>query len=262
VLTEVWKEALTISVKNLLDFCKYRRYYYDVETGWYYLNSRYYDPALGRFLNADTYASTGQSVLGSNMFAYCLNDPINRVDPSGSLSIFGDDVDAVEKIKELMKKVQEAVESSKEIAADQTGVAGLGINLSPLIEKIGIDFSEFQQQMQKAMQKTQAAVKSFMSLFKNIGRNGVDYYWWGYRVYIDGPTCDIFSNVYAMEAAGLRIAGFFYKPFLIPSGMMGILAAEMKLTNQGKGVYYDVYWLPVLPGGHLVGQIVTMRPQE
>jgi len=54
-----------------------------VETGFYYLNSRYYDPAVGRFINADGYASTGQGVLGTNTFAYCLNNPVNYSDPSG-----------------------------------------------------------------------------------------------------------------------------------------------------------------------------------
>jgi len=54
-----------------------------VETGFYYLNSRYYDPAIGRFINADGYANTGQAVPGGNMFTYCLNNPVNRVDPSG-----------------------------------------------------------------------------------------------------------------------------------------------------------------------------------
>ena len=52
---------------------RYRGYYYDNELGMYFLNSRYYDPRLGRFINADSYASTGQSVLGHNMFAYCNN---------------------------------------------------------------------------------------------------------------------------------------------------------------------------------------------
>ena len=62
---------------------RYRGYYYDEETNWYYLQSRYYDPELGRFINADGYVSTGQGVLGNNMFAYCGNNPVNRADDSG-----------------------------------------------------------------------------------------------------------------------------------------------------------------------------------
>ena len=55
---------------------RYRGYYYDVESGLYYLNSRYYDPQTGRFINADSYVSTGQGITGTNMFAYCANDPV------------------------------------------------------------------------------------------------------------------------------------------------------------------------------------------
>jgi len=65
---------------------RYCGYYYDEETGFYCLSSRYYDPEVGRFINADVFASTGQSIIGFNMFAYCLNDPVNRVDYSGNMS--------------------------------------------------------------------------------------------------------------------------------------------------------------------------------
>ena len=70
---------------NLADLnpLRYRGYYYDAETGFYYLQSRYYDPKIGRFINADSYASTGDGLIGVNMFAYCGNDPINYGDPSG-----------------------------------------------------------------------------------------------------------------------------------------------------------------------------------
>ena len=62
---------------------RYRGYYYDAETGFYYLQSRYYDPAICRFINADTYLSTGQGILGHNMFTYCGNNPVNYCDSSG-----------------------------------------------------------------------------------------------------------------------------------------------------------------------------------
>ena len=64
---------------------RYRGYYYDTETGFYYLQSRYYDPEICRFINADSYASTGQGYMGYNMFVYCRNMPINRKDTFGML---------------------------------------------------------------------------------------------------------------------------------------------------------------------------------
>ena len=65
---------------------RYRGYYYDAETGFYYLQSRYYDPEIGRFINADSYASTDATgLLSTNMFAYCENNPVMRVDPTGEL---------------------------------------------------------------------------------------------------------------------------------------------------------------------------------
>ena len=66
---------------------RYRGYYYDTETGFYYLQSRYYDPTIGRFINADTFVSTGQEFLGYNMFAYCLNNPVNKCDQTGKSAI-------------------------------------------------------------------------------------------------------------------------------------------------------------------------------
>ena len=63
---------------------RYRGYYYDSDTGYYYLKSRYYNPQIGRFINADGYASTGQGFLGYNMFAYCLNNPILCADEGGN----------------------------------------------------------------------------------------------------------------------------------------------------------------------------------
>ena len=66
---------------------RYRGYYYDAETGFYYLQSRYYDPAICRFINADTFATTdANGLLSANMFAYCENNPIMRVDADGEVA--------------------------------------------------------------------------------------------------------------------------------------------------------------------------------
>ena len=63
---------------------RYRGYVYDEETQWYYLQSRYYDPAVRRFISADVLLSTGQGVLGHNAFAYCNNNPVALADDEGS----------------------------------------------------------------------------------------------------------------------------------------------------------------------------------
>ena len=63
---------------------RYRGYYYDTETSLYYLNSRYYDPNVGRFLNADVYINANGDLIGFNMFAYCGNNPVMGYDPSGT----------------------------------------------------------------------------------------------------------------------------------------------------------------------------------
>ena len=71
------------SIANLNPL-RYRGYYYDAETGFYYLQSRYYDPAICRFINADTFATTdANGLLSANMFAYCENNPIGNSDPDG-----------------------------------------------------------------------------------------------------------------------------------------------------------------------------------
>ena len=65
----------------------YRGYFYEIETNTYFLKSRYYNPELCRFISVDGYVQTGQGVLDKNMFAYCLNNPVNRIDQNGKFSL-------------------------------------------------------------------------------------------------------------------------------------------------------------------------------
>ena len=68
---------------------KYRGYIYDEETGLYYLRSRYYNPDLCRFINADDVESMGADgdINGYQLFIYCMNDPVNLKDEAGSWSL-------------------------------------------------------------------------------------------------------------------------------------------------------------------------------
>ncbi len=71
-------------VGNINPF-RYRGYYYDVETKLYYLQSRYYDPSVGRFINADSLEYLDPETAGGlNLYAYCGCDPINYYDPTGT----------------------------------------------------------------------------------------------------------------------------------------------------------------------------------
>ena len=96
---------------------RYRGYYYDTESGLYYLMSRYYDPVVGRWINADGYVSTGQGILSSNMYAYCENNPINRTDKTGTFW------------SELFNEIAKAFVN---LAPAYAGLAGVAVSDGPL----------------------------------------------------------------------------------------------------------------------------------
>ena len=69
---------------------RYRGYYFDVESRLYYLNTRYYDPEIGRFINADEITildETQSQIHGLNLYMYCGNNPVGMIDPSGMFFI-------------------------------------------------------------------------------------------------------------------------------------------------------------------------------
>ena len=87
---DAWGKGKIASYDSLSDLTvmalnpfRYRGYYYDNETGLYYVNSRYYDPEVGRWINADGQLTIGDDITGLNLFVYCGNNPIMRVDSSG-----------------------------------------------------------------------------------------------------------------------------------------------------------------------------------
>ncbi len=72
----------TGSMANINPY-RYRGYRYDDDTGLYYLNSRYYNPVIGRFISADGLVGSQGDILGHNMYAYTQNNPVMYTDYSG-----------------------------------------------------------------------------------------------------------------------------------------------------------------------------------
>ena len=84
---DAWGKVTASSSIGQTNPIRYRGYYYDTETGFYYLQSRYYDPAIKRFINADGYVNANGDLLGFNMYAYCGNNPVMGYDPTGEIVI-------------------------------------------------------------------------------------------------------------------------------------------------------------------------------
>ena len=106
---DAWGRLLNSSTNQIFKAnpIRYRGYYYDAESGLYYLGSRYYDPAVKRFINADgaafaTINPYSNGLTDKNYFAYCDNNPVSRSDDGGELfkevvigAVFGAAVGAV-----------------------------------------------------------------------------------------------------------------------------------------------------------------------
>ena len=82
-----WGNILSQSEDELssINPLRYRGYVYDEDTTMYYLQTRYYDPTTGRFINADdtAFISSSGTAIGDNIYTYCENDPVNNVDYTG-----------------------------------------------------------------------------------------------------------------------------------------------------------------------------------
>ena len=128
---DAWGKLLT-STGDMADVnpLRYRGYFYDTETGLYYLQSRYYDPEVGRFINPDAFASTGRGILQANTFAYCLNNPVNFADHTGY---------ALETVFDVVSLCM----SIKDVILDPTNpwawvcVAGDVVDLIPFVTGVG-----------------------------------------------------------------------------------------------------------------------------
>ena len=113
---------------------RYRGYYVDEETGFYYLQSRYYDVVTKRYINPDGYVFTGQDMQSGNMFAYCGNQPVNRLDTSGNMYVDNGGVLNGSQTKKLLESLAWAKKSQQNF---KKTTSSLGSNLAKVGAKTG-----------------------------------------------------------------------------------------------------------------------------
>ncbi|MBE6806166.1 MAG: hypothetical protein E7526_06635, partial [Ruminococcaceae bacterium] len=148
---------------------RYRGYYYDAETNFYFLQTRYYDPVVRRFINADDpeiLLEDNESVLQYNLYAYCWNNPINMSDHAGEspANIIGGIIGGVSgaALGYLLADTL-GLKGWKKwalISAATVGGVALGAFLGPYVAKLGTSVA------------AKLGIKSIPKLGSQIGRLG------------------------------------------------------------------------------------------
>lgn len=140
---------------------RYRGYYCDMETGYYYLQTRYYDPATGRFLNSDDikYLGTTDCSVGFNLFSYCDNNPVNRSDVNGHSWIS----DRFNDVKNAAKKIAKAVSNTAQ------KVASAAKNVTTTVKNAVVNTAK------KAATTVTNATKSLVTTVSGTAKNAVDW---------------------------------------------------------------------------------------
>ncbi len=164
---------------------RYKSYYYDEETELYYLNSRYYNPIIGRFINGDSIISSSNKINGYNIFGYCNNNPVINIDKTGK-SFFSI---IMKHFKKVLKKIEEervkkygSAPSYRNITYGEPNCYGYALNLN-----IAVQPGDYGGRIPKDYSNVYDVGKSIEKDLKAMGRT--------IRV-IKGPKAKINKNEY------------------------------------------------------------------
>lgn len=144
---------------------RYRGYYYDAETGFYYLSSRYYDPEVGRFINADTsdLLNVQGDLYDKNLFAYCDANPTVRLDVGGYVW------ETVFDVVSLGFSIGDVIANPSDPWA-WAGLAGDVIDLVPFATGMGETVK-----ITSKLSKTDDVIKYAKSIRKSVGKSTGSY---------------------------------------------------------------------------------------
>ncbi len=164
-----WGKLLSIDAENEenravaeINPLRYRGYYYDNETGLYYLQSRYYNPEWCRFISADGfgYINTNRP-LNINAYVYCVNNPILYVDPSGNAYVS----DAGKAISDFIGIWFLSLEAQERLGDDFAAFVATIFTLDPSLMHFDIDIGETQKEKEERKEQAQ---KEFFEFFDNL----------------------------------------------------------------------------------------------
>ena len=193
---------------------RYRGYYYDTETGFYYLQTRYYDPAICRFINADTYATTdAEGLLSTNMFAYCENNPVMGTDPTGEF------LDTVFDVISLCSSVAEVIANPANPWA-WAGLAGDVVDLIPGVTGVG---------------ETVRTVKAAKTLRSN-GKRIINNKYAGKVFELKGELANKYGKGVKFNKYGFPDFSEFAKESVVVKGLSGNRYHDFKLANKQAGL--------------------------
>ena len=196
--------AIDTQIVTLNPF-RYRGYYYDNETGFYYLQSRYYNPEWGRFISADGQISgVGADVRGNNIYIYCLNNPISLCDPDGKWPKWIEEI-GKRFVHTMDIMAQILVSPFKAITADVGIGIGLGAKVHGSINDVSVEVAGvssitdsivYEEGRFDVQNKTET----------NIGFNVGDIFDFSYKkghkhsYYADNCTCDFLYSPYVEKS--------------------------------------------------------------
>ena len=194
----------------ILNPIRYRGYYYDTETGLYYLQSRYYDATLCRFLNRDNvnYLEP-ESIHGLNLYTYCNNNPIMFADPSGHEPKWWNPFSWFDNVSNTLKIIIGAAALAVAIFL----TVATGGALLPLMVSFVVGVA------------TSAAIGGLISTVKG------ESFWDGaYDGFSDGV---LWGGIFALVAAAIGAIKYAVK------GGQGAMAGTTKMTTIKKGQTFD-----------------------
>ena len=248
ILTTTGSMANTLGTANPLT---YRGYVYDAESELYYLQSRYYNPEVCRFLNSDALMSTGQGFLGNNMFVYCLNNSIALNDTDGFWC------------KEIVRKtIYDGAGGGAAGVLLPVGIAAAGVYIFNAVAYWIVEFGqELASLFSSPLSRTERVAKADAEIRRTVEQNSKVRYWSAtvQRGYVDIGRPLTFNQAVHEVVAGrsvFAVTWFDAKAVAIAAGGNSgynnkSLVPEIDSGKENTPGYYYHYHTYNRAGGHV-----------